>query len=136
MYDHPLLIQASYRFWYIHPERIKAIAIGAPGTLTRLSNNASWPDGCGDAEGLFGVKVDPARLRGTPVQLALGELDVGGRDSATLTRPQIIDGLTSDLDDAGAQVERVTLPGVDHMMGIEPAMKAQQAFIAKHLVGQ
>ncbi|RSH87090.1 hypothetical protein EHS25_003579 [Saitozyma podzolica] len=126
--------QASYRFWYLHPERIRAIAIGAPGTLTRIDSEP-WPTGCGDTNDIFGISVSHATLTRsqTKVQILLGEKDTGRRDALTPSRPEIIDGLAADLNQAGMQYERVTVPGVGHDEGIKPSTVFQQDFIAKHL---
>jgi hypothetical protein len=67
------------------------------------------------------------------VQILLGEKDTGRRDALTHSRPEIIDGIAADLDQAGVKYDRVTVPGVGHDDGIKPSTVFQQDFIAKHL---
>ena len=81
------------------------------------------------------MKVTPKSLleAGTKVQLALGELDTGGRDaSVPLTRPQVIEAIATDLATAGVDFERIVVPGVGHH-GLAETTVLQQAFIAKYL---
>ncbi|MGY6497045.1 MAG: hypothetical protein ACXIUP_02340, partial [Microcella sp.] len=62
----------THRFLYAHPERVRAAAIGAPGIVTLLDAERSWPAGIADAEATIGRAIDPATVAGVPVQVAVG----------------------------------------------------------------
>ncbi|RAK94840.1 uncharacterized protein BO80DRAFT_292835, partial [Aspergillus ibericus CBS 121593] len=49
--------QFAHRFLYIHPERLMAVSVGAPGRVTMLDEAGKWPGGVGDVEGVFGKGV-------------------------------------------------------------------------------
>lgn len=75
--------QFVHRFLYLYPERIAAVSVGAPGSVTLLDEELSWPEGIADAQFLFGKKVDNELIRQVPIQLVVGGADVkvhGGKD--------------------------------------------------------
>ncbi|KAK9234061.1 hypothetical protein V1525DRAFT_414306 [Lipomyces kononenkoae] len=37
--------QFVHRFTYLHPERLLAVNVGAPGSVTYLDDNRPWADG-------------------------------------------------------------------------------------------
>ena len=41
--------QFALRFLYLHPHRLEAVSIGAPGNITSLDDNTPWPKGIADA---------------------------------------------------------------------------------------
>lgn len=67
------------RFMHLHPERLRSVGIGAPGTVTSLDEGLKWPGGVGDLEEIFGagtvVRKDVSRK-------LLIQLVVGGEDNA------------------------------------------------------
>jgi poly(3-hydroxybutyrate) depolymerase len=68
--------QFAHRFLYIHPERIAAISIGSPGSVTQLDQQL-WPKGVNDVASLFGKSVSKDIIQQVPIQLV-----VGGSDTA------------------------------------------------------
>ena len=68
--------QFALRFLYIHPQRILAVSIGAPGRATFLSDQ-DWPRGVGNVENIFGAgtKVDVEMIHDIPIQLIVGSED-------------------------------------------------------------
>jgi pimeloyl-ACP methyl ester carboxylesterase len=68
--------QFAHRFLYLYPERLAAVSIGAPGTVTVLDHSASWPSGVADAEELFGIRVDKDLIKQVKLQLVVGDADV------------------------------------------------------------
>jgi poly(3-hydroxybutyrate) depolymerase len=68
--------QFAHRFLYLHPERLAAISIGSPGSVTYLDQHP-WPKGVGNVASLFGRPVSFETVRQVPIQLV-----VGGSDTA------------------------------------------------------
>ncbi|KAI1771158.1 alpha/beta-hydrolase [Hypoxylon cercidicola] len=64
--------QFVHRFLYLHPERLAAASIGAPGHVTVLDDSQNWPIGVKDAEALFGRTIDKDRVGKVPIQLIVG----------------------------------------------------------------
>lgn len=68
--------QFVHRFLYIHPERLHAASVGAPGRVTKLDESANWPAGTKNVDEIFGVaRVNVETIRKVTVQLVCGELD-------------------------------------------------------------
>lgn len=65
-----------HRFLYIHPERLQAVAIGAPGGVTLIDNKRDFWLGTRDFEAVFKRKLDLAAIRRVKVQLLVGANDV------------------------------------------------------------
>ncbi|MEU1252552.1 PHB depolymerase family esterase [Streptomyces chartreusis] len=74
--------QFAHRFAYLHPDRLASLSVGAPGRVTLLDPTTTWWHGTSDAKEQFGIEVDPAALRGLPVQLVIGENDTGSAELA------------------------------------------------------
>ncbi|PWY65970.1 hypothetical protein BO70DRAFT_390721 [Aspergillus heteromorphus CBS 117.55] len=72
--------QFAHRFLYLHPERIAAASVGAPGRATMLDSGVEWPAGIKDVDELFGRGVDRDALRDLgragAIQLVIGSEDV------------------------------------------------------------
>lgn len=68
--------QFAHRFLYLYPERLAAVSIGAPGTVTTLDHSASWPKGIADVKELFGIRVDKNLIKQVKIQLVVGDADV------------------------------------------------------------
>ncbi|KIW10848.1 hypothetical protein PV08_10147 [Exophiala spinifera] len=70
--------QFALRMLYIHPERLQAVSVGAPGRPTFLDTSESWPNGIRDVQDVFGpgAKVDIDAIRAVPaIQLLVGSED-------------------------------------------------------------
>lgn len=63
-----------HRLLYLHPERISAVSIGAPGSSTLIGSDP-WPRGTGDTDSIFDIKVDPRKLGSTAIQIIVGSED-------------------------------------------------------------
>lgn len=68
--------QFAHRFLYLHPHRLSGVSIGAPGAITLLDKGASWPEGTGNFEALFGAPMALEAMRNVPVQIVIGREDV------------------------------------------------------------
>lgn len=61
--------QFTHRMFYLHPERLHAVVIGAPGRATCLQKDSSWPDGIRNFQEIFGKDISFDNLRMVPVLL-------------------------------------------------------------------
>ncbi|KAH9995004.1 alpha/beta-hydrolase [Xylariaceae sp. FL0662B] len=68
--------QFAHRFLYLYPERLAAVSIGAPGSVTLLDDQLDWPAGIKNVEDLFGRTVQKHLIREVLVQLVVGGADV------------------------------------------------------------
>lgn len=66
----------THRFAYLHPERLLAASIGAPGVVTPLDLSAPAWRGVADLPERFGRAVDIDALRQVRVQMVVGGDDV------------------------------------------------------------
>lgn len=65
-----------HRFLYLHPEKLLAVSIGAPGSVTLLDETKNWWVGVKDFDAIFGKPLDYAALRQVAVHLVVGKVDV------------------------------------------------------------
>lgn len=118
--------QFAHRFWYLHPERLRAVSVGAPGRITLLDDDAAWWLGVRDVERLFGRPVDVEALKDVAVQLVIGELDVDTWETNDRSGSNWLDGLEKQGDTRRERLEtyRVNLeahgivPRVDVVPGV------------------
>ncbi|KAH8122977.1 Alpha/Beta hydrolase protein [Trichoderma asperelloides] len=68
--------QFAHRFLYLYPERLAAVSIGAPGSVTILDHSTSWPTGIADVKELFGKHIDINLIKQVKIQLVVGDADV------------------------------------------------------------
>jgi pimeloyl-ACP methyl ester carboxylesterase len=111
--------QFAHRFLYLHPERLAAVAVSAPGSVTVLDQSLTWPAGTGDTQQRFGITVDPAAIARVPVLLVIGSDDDGRADLAAMghpgrSRPEELDRLAESLARHRTTVRKVEVPGVGH----------------------
>jgi pimeloyl-ACP methyl ester carboxylesterase len=78
--------QFAHRFMYLHPERLLAVSVGAPGAVTLLDAKQRWPKGVADVEDVFGVSVDVGKIGEIAVQLIIGSEDVLSHGGAEFWR--------------------------------------------------
>lgn len=64
------------RFYYLHPERLRSVSIGAPGSVTLIDESREWWVGTGGIEAIFGKRLDLEALRQVDVQLLVGAADL------------------------------------------------------------
>ncbi|TAQ84364.1 hypothetical protein B7494_g7320 [Chlorociboria aeruginascens] len=70
--------QFSHRFMYLFPERLHAVSVGAPGSVTLLDGESDWPTGIKNLEEVLGegTKVERERIRALlGIQLVVGDAD-------------------------------------------------------------
>lgn len=119
----------THRFAIVHPERLWAASIGAPGSVTLLDPNRDWWVGIRDLPEKFGRPFDAAALARVPVQMVVGNLDLEtweithkpgstywleGANDAGKTRPERLRSLKASFESAGVNVTFDEVPGVSH----------------------
>lgn len=139
--------QFANRFALVHPERLWALSIGAPGSVTLIDSTRSWWVGMGGFRERFGTDFDVEALRAVPVQMVVGQADletweithrVGGRhympgaNDAGATRPQRLRTLASSFRAAGINVRFDEVANVAHN-GLQ-VVKTVQDFLADVLL--
>lgn len=119
----------THRFLLLHPTRITAASIAAPGSVTLVDDSQDWWVGTRNMEALFGVRLNPPAIAQVAIQLVIGEADretweimhrpgdrywMEGANDAGGSRPERIVALQRSLEAQGATVSLKSLPGVSH----------------------
>lgn len=119
----------SHRFAILHPDRLWAASIGAPGSVTLLDHERNWWVGIKDMKERFGIDFDPAALAKVPVQMLVGEQDIEtweiihqpgsatwmeGANDAGGTRPERLKALKASFEAVGVSVQFELVPGIAH----------------------
>ncbi|RMC29918.1 alpha/beta hydrolase [Paracoccus alkanivorans] len=126
----------THRFLILHPDKLKAVSIGAPGSVTLLDSSRDWWVGIRNLRELFGRDLDVEALRRVKVHLAVGAADVEtweiqhqvgskrymeGANDAGRTRIERNNSLKTSLEQHGITVMQDIVPGVAHSMhGVLP----------------
>lgn len=128
------------RFLLLQPQRLWAASLGAPGSVTLLSEQWNWWVGVRD------VAVDRVALQRVPVQTLVGAADLetaeithrpGGRywmadaNVAGETRPQRLEALRQSLAAAGVAVSHEAIPDIGHDPW--PVIERAKLFLAHKL---
>ncbi|WP_404401962.1 alpha/beta hydrolase [Pelagibacterium halotolerans] len=125
--------QFAHRFFYLHPERLMGVSIGAPGTVTLADPEKEWWVGTRRMEDIFGRLFDPEAMSEVPVQLVIGAQDIetwdvtvgpnsafwmpGINDSGE-TRIARLRALEASLAGIGITPRFDMVPGVAHIGGL------------------
>ncbi len=119
----------AHRFFYLHPERLRGVSIGAPGLVTLLDGERDWWVGVRDIERVFGTALDEAAMRAVPVQMVIGGDDtdtweitvepgsrswMDGANDAGVTRLDRLRSLRESFERAGIAVRHDIVAGVGH----------------------
>jgi dienelactone hydrolase len=130
--------QFAQRFFYLHPDRLRAVSIGAPGRVTLLDDTKDWWLGTRDLEARSGVHIDIPALRKIPVHMVVGALDtetweinnvgdanwLDGADATGKTRIERLDCLRRNFEEHGIPVKFEIVPDVGHRGSlVRPAVK-------------
>jgi poly(3-hydroxybutyrate) depolymerase len=134
------------RFLLLHPARLWAASIAAPGSVTLVDDRVDWWVGVRDLEAHFGMPLDREALQRVPVQTLVGGADTDtdeithrpsrrywmeGANDAGATRPQRAEALRQSLVEAGVSVTHEVLAGVGHDPW--PAIECAKPFLADML---
>lgn len=119
----------THRFLYLHPERLLAASIGAPGVVTLLDFDHDFWVGVRDFEKVFGKAVDLEAIRKVAVQMVIGGDDLEtweitikpddawympGADLAGATRNDRMRALKRSFEQHGIAVRHDIVPGIAH----------------------
>jgi len=117
------------RFALLHPERLWAVSIGAPGSVTLLDVDRDWWVGVRDIESRFGKALNLDALQKVAVQMVVGAADLetweithqeGGKfympgaNDAGSTRPERLESLRQSFMRAGVSVQLDVVENVAH----------------------
>lgn len=121
--------QFVHRFFYLHPQRLNAVSIGAPGNVTLLDDDRFWWVGGGDFKEKFGWSPDISAMSQVAVHMIVGQQDtdtweitfqpdwptwVEGANDAGKTRIDRLKRLAQSLEGFGLHPTFETVPGLGH----------------------
>ena len=121
--------QFAHRFLYLHPHRLTALSVGAPGNVTLPDPDRAWPAGVGGLEVRFGIGFDNDAVPAVPVHLVVGEADteiweiakepsdpvyIPGVNDESTNRIERLKRLRCELDRRGASTMFELVEGVAH----------------------
>lgn len=116
--------QFVHRFAYLYPQRLKALACGAPGSQTLLDEARPWPQGVSDLEQIFGLPLQWNELSKVPTIFVVGDADTDTFYATARGRtldPSIQNGrygatvrLEENWRAAGATCHLHVVPGASH----------------------
>jgi pimeloyl-ACP methyl ester carboxylesterase len=139
----------THRFTILHPHRIRAASIGAPGSVTLLDTTKRWWVGIKDCAEHFGIDADPGRVAGLPMHFVVGDADtetweitfepgdryyVEGANDAGRTRGDRIRALADSFAAHGARVRLDVVDGATH--DVTAVAHKTRAFFADVLNGE
>jgi len=142
--------QFVQRYLMLHPQRVHAAAIGAPGAVTLLDDEVDWWGGVRDVPERFGVGIDVAALRRVPIQLVVGDGDTevaplreqpasrfwpSEAERRGANRIDRLRALQRSLAAADVASEFVLMPGLSHGEGDGPSIALAEGFFAEALRG-
>ncbi|MDN5788193.1 alpha/beta hydrolase [Pseudorhodobacter sp.] len=119
----------AHRFAILHPEKLWAASVGAPGSVTLLDPDRDWWIGVRDLKPRFGIDLDPVALAKVPVHMVVGDADLEtweithkpgsrywmeGANDAGATRPDRLKSLAESFRAAGVNVTLDMVGGVSH----------------------
>jgi poly(3-hydroxybutyrate) depolymerase len=119
----------AHRFLLLHPDRLLAVSVAAPGAVTLLDGRRDWPAGIRGMDRLFGAQPDPSRVARVPVQLVVGGMDtdtsaiavsrdhpawIEGVNDQGVSRVQRLGALRDSLAAAGVRAQHEVVPGGGH----------------------
>lgn len=138
----------THRFLYMHPDRLEAASIGAPGVVTLLDPEHDFWVGVRNFEAVWGRPIDLDAMRRVPVQMVVGGDDtetweitiapgstlwMPGADLAGRNRQDRMIALKASFENAGIAVRHDVVPGVAHR--VERLIPAVQDFLEQAATG-
>ncbi|QUH02006.1 alpha/beta hydrolase [Saccharopolyspora erythraea] len=120
--------QFAHRFFYLHPDRLAGVSIGAPGRVTLIDHERPWWIGLKDVERIVGAAPKLDQLAEVPVQMVVGGADVetweinnpgdsnwmDGAQDAGRTRVERLTTLRENFEKHGIRVRFDIVDGVGH----------------------
>lgn len=136
----------AHRMFILHPRRLRAVSIGAPGLVTLIDPKLPWWLGTADLQERFGVDLDLAAMREVPVQMVIGDQDtetweivldersqwwLPGANDAGGTRLERIATLKKNFESHGIAVQLDYVSGAGHVGRL--LVPKVQAFMSRTL---
>ena len=123
------------RFLFVHPERLKAVSIGAPGRPTFLNSNEDYFWGIRDFKVYFDKDPDLEKICKIPVQITVGERDTAfiGDSPYGSNRLERMKSLKANLEANGLSVCLEILSGLEHGGGEDIRINTAQEFFERYL---
>lgn len=135
-----------HRYFMLHPDRLWAVSIGAPGSVTLLDPQRDWWVGTRNVATLFGHEPDLDAMARVPTQMIVGAADIEtweithqegkrhwmpGANDAGRTRPERLEALRRSFEAAGIKVRFDLISNMAHegLRAVNPAT----AFLSKAL---
>ncbi|MBB6466704.1 pimeloyl-ACP methyl ester carboxylesterase [Aminobacter lissarensis] len=121
--------QFCQRFFMLHPQRLRAVSIGAPGVVTLLNADYDWWVGVRDIEQRFGHRINLEAMRRVEVQTVIGSEDtqtweitiprdsklwMDGAELQGENRLDRIEALAGSFEAGGIRVRRNVVSGIAH----------------------
>ncbi|MBL4639164.1 MAG: hypothetical protein JKY57_01405 [Kordiimonadaceae bacterium] len=121
--------QFAHRYLYLNPNKLIAVSVGAPGTVSQLDPSLKWWPGTANFKELFGHEPNLKAMRGVNIQLIIGENDTETRDvtvsefsktwtvganDAGINRRDRLSTLNNNITDHGMRPEITIVPDVAH----------------------
>lgn len=119
----------AHRFLLLHPERLWAVSIGAPGSITLPDPTRDFWVGVRDLEARFGRPFRPEAVAAVPTHMVVGAADLEtweithregsptwmpGANEAGRTRPERLRSLKAAFERLGSRIRFDELPNVPH----------------------
>jgi pimeloyl-ACP methyl ester carboxylesterase len=119
----------AHRFLLLHPDRLLAVSVAAPGAVTLLDGRRDWPAGIRGMDRLFGAQPDLSEVARVPVQLVVGGMDmdtsaiavsrdhpawIEGVNDQGISRVQRLEALRGSLASAGIRAQHEVVTGGSH----------------------
>lgn len=119
----------THRFAILHPHKLWAASIGAPGSVTLLDPDKDWWVGIRNLRERFGITFDREALARIPTHMIVGDADLEtweitiaegsvnwmpGANDAGRTRPERLSALRHAFESAGVSVKFDLVPGISH----------------------
>jgi pimeloyl-ACP methyl ester carboxylesterase len=143
--------QFVHRYLLLHPGRVRAAAIGAPGAVTLLDEELDWWGGVRDVPQRFGLGLDLAALRKVPIQLVVGDGDTevtplreqppsrfwrSDEERLGASRIDRLRAFQRSLEAADVTSEFTLMPGLAHGEGDGPSIALAERFFDEVLAGK
>ncbi|MGH7105758.1 MAG: alpha/beta hydrolase [Acetobacteraceae bacterium] len=120
----------AHRMLILHPGRLRAVSIGAPGLVTMIDPGRPWWVGTADIQEKFGVGLDLEAMGRVPVQMVIGSEDtetweitldrrsafwMEAANDAGATRLDRLSRLKESFESHGIAVQLDVVPGAAHV---------------------
>src|SRR5699024_2644355 len=131
--------QFVQRFFYMYPNHLLGVSIGAPGWITYIDETMPRYVGTKDFEDKFGYSIPIEQMKNVPVQMVIGGDDnetleindknhsfwMEGFDKRGLTRLERLDALRINYEKHNIKVQYDIVPGIKHdgIRLLEPVKK-------------